>query len=50
MYKQSEDNESIRNLLIRNGRRNPGAGYYYELRKYYLALDPDEVNISSSPA
>lgn len=43
MYEQSEDNESIRNLLIRNGRRNPGAGYYYELRKYYLALDPDEV-------
>lgn len=43
MYERSGDSESIRSLLIRNGRRNPGAGYYYELRKYYLALDPDEV-------
>lgn len=43
MYEQLEGTENIRSLLVKNGRRNPGAGYYYELRRYYLALSEKEI-------
>ncbi|MCQ2524059.1 MAG: LuxR C-terminal-related transcriptional regulator [Lachnospiraceae bacterium] len=43
MYEKIGDNENIRSLLVRNGRKNPGAGFYYELRKYYLMLPEEEV-------
>lgn len=43
MYEQIGDNENIRSLLVRNGRKNPGAGFYYELRKYYLMLPEEEA-------
>lgn len=35
--------ERIKNLLIRNARRNPGNGHYYELRHYYFNLDEQEI-------
>ncbi len=43
MYEQIGDNENIRSLLVRNGRKNPAAGFYYELRKYYLMLPEEDV-------
>ena len=38
--------ERIKNLLIRNARRNPGNGHYYELRRYYFNLDEGEIEDS----
>ena len=46
MYEKAEKKENIRSLLIRNGRRHVGAGFYYELRKYYMALADSEVETS----
>ena len=43
MYEQSGSQGQIRELLIRNARVNPGAGHYYELRRYYLGMDEDEA-------
>lgn len=47
MYEMIGESGNIRSLLIRNGRRNPGSGYYYELRKYYLSLPEEEVKESA---
>lgn len=44
MYEKTGDRKNIRSLLIRNGRKNPGVGFYYELRKYYLMLSEEEVS------
>ncbi|RKJ75681.1 hypothetical protein D7X33_16500 [Butyricicoccus sp. 1XD8-22] len=38
--------ERIKNLLIRNARKNPGNGHYYELRRYYFNLDEEEIEDS----
>lgn len=43
MYEQMKNKENIQSLLIRNGRKNPGVGYYYQLRKYYQALPEEEI-------
>lgn len=43
MYEQSGHESRIRELLIRNARCNPGNGHYFELRKYYLRLKPEEI-------
>ncbi len=43
MYEQSGSQGQIRELLIRNARVNPGAGHYYELRRYYLGMDEEEA-------
>jgi len=43
LYEQCGKKENIRALLIRNSRRHTGAGYYYELRKYYFALDEEDI-------
>ena len=42
MYRQCGNQERISRLLVNNARKNPSNGYYYELRRYYLAL-PKEV-------
>lgn len=42
MYEKS-GSDRIRNLLIQNASLNPAEGYYYELKKYYLALSDDEI-------
>lgn len=46
MYEKSGSDDRIRALLIRNARRNPGNGHYYEMRKYYLALQPEVIEDS----
>lgn len=43
LYEKCESKSNIRSLLIRNSRRHPGAGHYYELRKYYFELDEEDV-------
>lgn len=47
MYEMTGESGNIRSLLIRNGRRNPGSGYYYELRRYYLSLPEEDVKESA---
>lgn len=46
MYEKCERKENIKSLLVRNGRRHAGAGYYYELRHYYMSLDDKDVENS----
>lgn len=46
MYEACQDMERIAGLLISNARKNPGSGYYYELRKYYLALPEEKIRKS----
>lgn len=43
MYGHCGAYAQIRELLIRNARVNPGAGHYYELRRYYLGMDEEEA-------
>ena len=43
MYEKSGSDDRIRELLVRNARSNPGNGHYFELRKYYLRLTPEEI-------
>ena len=46
MYETVEDTERIASVLIDNVRTAPNNGYYYELKKYYLALPEDTVRRS----
>lgn len=43
LYEYAGSGERIRQLLIRNARRNPGNGHYYELRQYYFRLEESEI-------
>ena len=43
MFEQCGNKERIRELLIRNARLNPGAGHYFELRRYYLQMEEKEL-------
>ncbi len=47
MYERCGAYAQIRELLVRNARVNPGAGHYYELRRYYLNMD--EAEAAKSP-
>lgn len=46
MFEQCGNKERIRELLIRNARLNPGNGYYFELRRYYLQMEEKELEES----
>lgn len=46
MYEKSGNVGRVKELLIRNSRRNPGNGHFYELKKYYLNLPKDELEKS----
>lgn len=43
MYEKSEKRERIKEILIRNARKNPGNGHYFELRKYYFSMSDEEI-------
>ena len=43
MFEKSGSTARIRELLVRNARCNPGNGHYFELRKYYFRLKPEEI-------
>ncbi len=47
MYEKCCNEEGISRLLIENARRNPGSGYYWELRRYYLALSEETIRQSA---
>lgn len=44
MYEKCNKEEAISRLLIENARRYAGAGYYWELRKYYLSLSEEIIS------
>ena len=46
MFEKCGNKERIRELLIRNARLNPGNGYYFALRRYYLGLEEKELEDS----
>lgn len=46
MYRICGNLERISGLLIANARKNPGTGYYYELRGYYLSLPEETIRKS----
>lgn len=46
MYESVNDTERIASLLIDNARVAPNNGYYYELKKYYLALPEETIRRS----
>ena len=43
MFEKAEATERIVSILVDNARRAPNIGYYYELKKYYLALPESAV-------
>lgn len=43
MFIQCGRKDRVKELLVRNARRNPGNGYYLELREYYLQLEEHEI-------
>lgn len=47
MYEKCRNEEGISRLLIQNVRKHPGAGHYFELRKYYLELPEDTIRESA---
>lgn len=46
MYEKSGNTGRIKELLIRNSRRNPGNGHFLELKKHYLKLPEKEIEKS----
>ncbi len=46
IYQKCGSYENIRDLLIRNARKHPGVGYYFEMRKYYFQLDEADIEKS----
>lgn len=46
LYELCHDKTSISRILIDNARKNPSAGHYFELRRYYMALGEDEIRQS----
>lgn len=46
LYEFSGSTECIRELLVRNARLNPGNGHYYELRRYYMSMDEQDIEAS----
>lgn len=43
LYAEYGETERIRDLLIKNSRKNPESGYFIEMRKYYLMLSDEEI-------
>lgn len=46
LYAQYNESGRIRELLIRNSRRNPGSGYFIEMRDYYQMLSDQDIRNS----
>lgn len=46
MYEMCHSEEGISRILIENMRRNPAAGDYFELRRYYLVLPEEKIKES----
>lgn len=46
MYEMCYNEDGISRILIENMRRNPAAGDYFELKRYYLALPEEKIKQS----
>ena len=46
MYEMCHSEEGISRILIENMRRNPAAGDYFELKRYYLTLPEEKIKES----
>lgn len=46
MYENCRNKEAVSRLLIENTRKHAGSGYYWEFRRYYLALSDETVKQS----
>lgn len=46
MFERCGNKDRIRELLVRNARLNPGNGYYFKLRRYYLQMEEEELEDS----
>ena len=46
MYEKANHMEKISGLLIKNAKKNPGNGHFYEMRKYYYEIPEDEIKKS----
>lgn len=44
IYEKFGENSRIRQLLLKNSRKCPEAGYYIEMRRYYLLLSDEDIN------
>ena len=42
-YAKCSDFSKIKEMLVRNSRKSPDTGYYYEMRKYYLMLSNEDI-------
>lgn len=43
LYAKYSESDRIRELLIRNSRKNPESGYYIEMRRYYFMLSEADI-------
>ncbi len=46
-YESCHDADKIRDLLVRNAKVNSDYGFFYEMRRYYLALPDSEIESES---
>ncbi len=46
MYEMCHNDEGISRILVENMRKNPAAGDYFKLKRYYLALPEEKVKQS----
>ncbi|MGN0656886.1 MAG: hypothetical protein ACI4KR_08830 [Ruminiclostridium sp.] len=46
LYEKYGESGRIRELLLRNSRKNPETGYYIEMRRYYLMLSEEDISSS----
>ncbi len=43
LFCQCGNDSGIKNLLIRNARRNPGNGHYFQMRQFYFKLEESDI-------
>ena len=44
LYAKHNEKRRIKELLLRNSRRNPESGYFIEMKKYYLMLSDEDIS------
>lgn len=47
LYAKHNEKRRIKELLVRNSRRNPESGYFIEMKKYYLMLSDEDISSSA---
>ncbi|MCM1136871.1 MAG: LuxR C-terminal-related transcriptional regulator, partial [Clostridium sp.] len=44
ILEQHGKTEQIKSLLLHNAQLTPGSGYYFQMRRFYLRLSPEEIS------